>query len=201
MYLGDEGHTICTLAFGGDVARIPIAAVSKLVDVKGSKPRIGQGGVLYWSEHTDVTVKLEHRHSDSRFIFPYNLEQGQTDLATRSFIQEFDPSVFVNLVMWVRNVQQKETNGKGEPFLVAYGSGVDEKPVGPLRLWRFEQRDMSTRAIYVITGLKVVAETVWSNEEYRWMPRPDGIQTIECTSRTAVEDVSHVPTFMEYTQS
>ena len=78
---------------------------------------------------------------------------------------------------------------------------MEEKPVGPLRLWRFQQGDMNPRATYVIWGLKVVAETMWSNEEYRWMPRPDRTQTAECTSRTAVEDGSHVPAFMEYTQS
>lgn len=51
MYLGDEGHTVCTLAFGGGVARIPKAVVGKLVDVKGLEPRTGQVGVLYCSEN------------------------------------------------------------------------------------------------------------------------------------------------------
>ena len=125
MYLGDEGHTICTLAFGCDVARIPKAAVGKLVNVIGLKPRIGQEGVLYWSEHTDVALKLEHHHSDSGFIFPYNLEQGQTDLATRSSIQELDPGVFVNFVVWVREVQQKENQRQGRalPPDLRFGHG------------------------------------------------------------------------------
>ena len=60
---------------------------------------------------------------------------------------------------------------------------------------------MKPGATYVIRGLKVVAETMRSNEEYRWMPRPDGTQTVECTSRIAIELISHVPAFMEYTQS
>ena len=60
---------------------------------------------------------------------------------------------------------------------------------------------MNPRATYIIRGLKVVAETMWSNDDYPYIQRPDKTQTVECTSRTAVEDVSHVPAFMEYTQS
>ena len=84
---------------------------------------------------------------------------------------------------------------------MVYGSDMEGKPVGPLRLWRFEEGDMHPRATYIFRGLKVVAETMWSNDDYRYIPRPDKTQTVECTSRTAVEDVSHVPAITEYSQS
>ena len=47
-------------------------------------------------------------------------------------------------------------------------------------------------------GLKVVAETMWSNDEGRYVPCTDRVQTVECSSRTAVEDVSHVAAITEY---
>ena len=47
-------------------------------------------------------------------------------------------------------------------------------------------------------ALKVVAETMWSNDEGRYVPRTDRVQTVECSSQTVVEDVSHVAAITEY---
>lgn len=76
--LGYEGCTICTLAFGEDVARIPPTIVGKLVDVNGLKHCIRQNGVLYWSEHTEVILQLEPHHLDYCIICPYNLADRLT---------------------------------------------------------------------------------------------------------------------------
>ncbi len=70
--------------------------------------------------------------------------------------------------------------------------------MGPLRLWRFETDDVHARTVYILRGLKAVPETMWSQEEWKYIPRPDKAQTLECTSRTAVEDVSHVPSITHY---
>ena len=60
VYFGDDmGRVICTLATGDDVNRIP-ATVSQnaYVDISALKPQAGELGVLYWTERTQVTLRL-----------------------------------------------------------------------------------------------------------------------------------------------
>ena len=46
--------------------------------------------------------------------------------------------------------------------------------------------------IYILRGLKVVQAEKWSHEDDKYMPRLDGARSLDCTFRTAVEDVSEV---------
>ena len=136
---------------------------------------------------------------DAPLIFPYQPSEGPlSDFATRSYVQEADLGVFIALVMRVQSVEMRTTSEKCEPYLVVHGTDMDGRNIGPLRLWRFEEADVKVRKVYIFRGLKVVLETVWSMEEWKYIPRQDKAQTVECTSRTAVENVSRVPSIAQY---
>ena len=63
---------------------------------------------------------------------------------------------------------------------------------GPLRLWRFEEEDLVEGNTYIVRGLKVTADTHWDDQQWKYVPRQDGTKALECTTRAAVEDVTHV---------
>ena len=69
---------------------------------------------------------------------------------------------------------------------------------GALRFWRHEAGDMLQGGIYIARGLKVVPETSWSDDAWKYVPRDDGAKTVERTYRTAIEDVSNVQDIGQY---
>ena len=75
---------------------------------------------------------------------------------------------------------------------------MEGTPVGPLRLWRFNEDDVVQGNTYIIRGLKVVPENRWDDEKWKWVPSANGVNTIECTVRTALEDVTAVDNIMTY---
>ena len=66
------------------------------------------------------------------------------------------------------------------------------------RLWRFEEGDVQQGLIYIARGLKVVADTYWNAEQWKYVPRDDGSKTVECCWRTALEDVTQVSGIAQY---
>ena len=69
---------------------------------------------------------------------------------------------------------------------------MEEATTKPMRFWRFEEGDVQQGSIYIARGLKVVADKYWNNEEYRYVPRTDGVKSVECCWRAALEEVTHV---------
>ena len=100
----------------------------------------------------------------------------------------------VDLVVYVLMVEVKATE-KGEVYLELHGQDMERQSVSYLRLWRFEEEDVQSGRVYVVRGLKVKMETQWDSQAWKYVPILDGSRgkRIECQLRTAVEDVTHVP--------
>ena len=134
-------------------------------------------------------MRLEEVERGAPHVFPYDTGISQ-DFCTPAFAQDMNVGEHAALVFRALMVEQRWTE-KGEVYLVAHGVDVDGTMVTSLRLWRFGEDDLATGANCVIRGLKVMLETQWDG--WKYVPRLDGPKIFECTSRTSVEDVSHVP--------
>ena len=97
----------------------------------------------------------------------------------------------VALVLKVTSLDELE-NQFGEPYLQVGGLDMDGSATHSLRLWLYRVNAMQTNSVYIIRGLKVVPDMYWCQAEWRYVPYIDGRQKLECSYRTAVEDVSHV---------
>ena len=74
VYFGDDrGNVICTVATGNSVSRIPAASrENAYVDITALKPQAGELGVLYWTENTQMTLRMRPRDSGGSYVFPYH---------------------------------------------------------------------------------------------------------------------------------
>ena len=73
-----------------------------------------------------------------------------------------------------------------------YMVDMEGSPVGPLRLWRFSEDEVVEGNTYIIRGLKVGEEVQWDDDQWKWVPRQNGVRALESTVRTALEDVTAV---------
>ena len=78
--------------------------------------------------------------------------------------------------------------------------GVDTEGVDvcSLRLWRYEEGDIRSGGAYVVRGLKVVYGRAWDSARGIWICSAVMPKTIECSVRTAFEDVSNVASITQY---
>ena len=96
------------------------------------------------------------------------------------------------LVVHVLKAERRDTADKNEPYLVLHGVDMEGCSVAPLRLWRFSEDDVDQGNTYIIRGLKVGEEVQWDDEQWKWVPRQNGVRALESTVRTALEDVTGV---------
>ena len=120
------------------------------------------------------------------------------EFATWTYVQQCNLGQFIALVFSVLNVEDKWADGTGDPYAVVYGLDMDRMPMNALYLWRFEEGDVEQGHIYIARGLKVVPDTYWNTEQFKYVPRDDGTKKVECTWRTALEDVTHVDDIKQY---
>ena len=201
VYIGQEGRIACILAFGDDVQRLPLdSLVGCDIDVQDVKPRVGQPGVVYCDERSQLVKRAEQHHANGTLPFPYDISEVTHDIATRDYIQHAELGSFVSLVLCAHQVEEGETSNTQEPYVTVHGIDMDGVAVGPVRLWRWTEAEASMQVggVYIIRGLKVMKETVWSDEKWGYVPRDDGAQTVECNFRVAVEDVSGVQAIASY---
>jgi hypothetical protein len=123
-------------------------------------------------------------------------------MATLEFVKGLQIGDFVGIVLRITYLDEGETSTTSEAFLTIYGIDMNGITVGPIRLWRWTAADcgMQIGGTYVIRGLRVVKETIWSDEKWGYVPREDGVMTLEHNFRLAVEDVSsveHITAFFE----
>ena len=133
----------------------------------------------------------ESFHAPER-AFPYDTSAVSQDFATWAYIQESQLGQYVALVFLAIGIEDKWTDGNSEPYALVYGRDMEGATTKPMRFWRFEEGDVQQGSIYIARGLKVVADKYWNNEEYRYVPRTDGVKSVECCWRTALEEVTHV---------
>ena len=145
-----------------------------------------------------MTLRLEAGHSVHPHVLPYDTSTETVDFATHAYAVACNLGEFVAVVVRPNSVEAKSTSDKGEPYLVVHGKDMSGQPIGPLRLWRHHEGDVEAFSTYIMRGLKVVCETVWSEDLHKYVPRADQAKTVECSFRTAVEDVSHVPSIVSW---
>ena len=199
VYFGDEdGYVVCTLASGENIERVPPAsALNGLATVSALKPRPGNKGVLYWTEDTRVSVHLECKDLGGPPVFPYDLSVS-THFATIDFAQQVKLGEHIALVFKALAVETRYTDDSNEAFLEVQGVDIEGVPTGALRFWRYEEGDIAEGRAYIARGLKVCAERRWDDELNKYVCRDDGSRRMECTGRTAVEDVSHVAAIVTF---
>ena len=201
VYFGDDmGKVICTLATGDDVNRIP-ATVSQnaYVDISALKPQAGELGVLYWTESTQMSLRVRPSDSGCDYIFPYDVTSDYSkDFASMAFVRECAVGTYVTIAMRINDVQPKWTSTQNEPYLQLMGVDTEGGVVGPLRLWQREEGDIKIGGAYVVRGLKVVNDRAWDSTRGMWIRSADAPKTIECSVRTACEDVEDVESITQY---
>ena len=141
---------------------------------------------------------MESADTDAAPNFPYDVSTVSNFFATSSFVQGSQVGEYVAFVLRVLAVEIKATSNTAEPYLILNGVDMEGTPVGPLRLWRFNEDDVVQGNTCIIRGLKVVPENRRDDEKWKWVPSANGVNTIECTVRTALEDVTGVDNIMTY---
>ena len=77
-----------------------------------------------------------------------------------------------------------------EPYMNVAGMDMHRRASSSLRLWRYDCDDVLDGRVYIIRGLKVVAEQHWDAYTEAYASKPDGQHALECCYMTAVEDVT-----------
>ena len=195
MYFGQDGYIVCTIAYGKCVLQAQAMSSSSLpskVDVLALQTRIGDPGVLYWTEATKIVQRLEAVHRTTGCDFSYDVSEVSKDLATYDYVQNAHVGTKVALVLRVAALESKTTYESHEPYLEVHGVDMDGTQVAFLRLWQWTCNEMRIGGTYIIRALEIKVATHWSMHEARYVPKSDNSKTLACTNLTAVEDVSHV---------
>ncbi len=76
--------------------------------------------------------------------------------------------------------------------MVIYGIDSEGAPTHAVRFWMFEEGDIVTGRVYIVRGLRVIRKRIWDFVKCKYVPKTDGPNTLDCTYRTALEDVTGV---------
>ena len=205
IYIGQEGYIVCIMTFGPEVKCLSPGGAHLetltgcFVDLYNLKARLGQKGVLYFDDQSRLS---ECKQDHGTPLFEYDLSEPYQNMATLEFVKSLQVGDFVGIVLRITYLEEGETSNTAEPFLCIYGIDMDGITVGPIRLWRWTAADcgMQVGSTCVLRGLRVVKESIWSDEKWAYVPREDGAMTLEHNFRIAVEDVSsveHITAFYE----
>ena len=115
-----------------------------------------------------------------------------------AFAREAPVGTYVAIPMRITDVQARWTYAANEPYAQVNGVGTEGDAVGPLRLWQREEGDIKLGGAYVVRGLKVVNDRAWDSTKGMWIRSADAPKTIECSVRTACEDVEDVESITQY---
>ena len=152
--------------------------------------------MLLWTVNTQMSLRLRPGDSGCNYIFPYDVMSDYSkNFASMSFVQKCPIGTYVAIAMRVIHVRSRRTV-TGDPYLEVMGVDTEGLDVCSLRLWRHEEGDIRPGGAYVVRGLKVVNARTWDSSKGVW--RWESQQTIACSVRTAVEDVSDVDTITQY---
>ena len=131
--------------------------------------------------------------------FTHQGDEWNQDFATMSVIQELGNGQPATLVFRVTVVENKTSEVTGEPYTIVNGYDMEGMAIEPpLYLWRYEVGEIESGHTYMARGMKVVANTQWCPEQCKYVPRDDGSKKVECTWKTALEDVSNIDTVLQY---
>ena len=154
--------------------------------------------MLYWTESTQMSFRLRSSDSGCNYIFPYDVMSDYSkDFASMAFVRECAVGTYVAIAMRIHDVQAK-WSAINEPYLQLMGGDTEKGVVGPLRLCQHEEGDIKIGGAYVVRGLKVVNDRAWDSTRGMWIRSADAPKTIECSVRTACEDVEDVESITQY---
>ena len=115
-----------------------------------------------------------------------------------AFVRESEVGTYATIAMKITDAQSKWTSTQQEPYLQLMGVDTEGSPVGPLRLWHHEEGDIKHGGAYVVRGLKVVNDRVWDPASSMWTRSAHAPKTIECSVRTACEDVEDIESITQH---
>ena len=134
---------------------------------------------------------MEENDRSVPYVFPYDTSVSQ-DFATCQSVQDSHVGIYVAFVFRAYSVNVKHTTLKSEIYLEVYGVDTQHAATGSLRFWRFEEGDIVDGHIYIVRGLKVAMGQAWDESQQKYVARADLPRKVECTRRTAIEDVTEV---------
>ena len=182
----DNGYTICTMAYGEDVKRVPSPdRVGARTDIGGLRVRPGQKNTLVWTSDTRPIMRLEREHTTP--AAPQRSPLAQ-DWAAWSVVSQTKLGDHVSVPLEVLSAEEKYTRGQGEPYLEVGGRDHEGNGSYVLRMWSHVEGDVSAGHIYMFHGLKVSTERVWDDAKWQYVAGPsDGERKLDCDYWTAVE--------------
>ena len=131
-------------------------------------------------------------------MFPYDVTSNYSnDFASMAFMRECTSGTYVAIAMRITDVEQRWTTTQNEPYLSLEGIDTEGSAVGPLRLWKHEEGDIKPGGAYVVRGLKVVHDRAWDHGKQTWIRSNESPMIIECSVRTACENVEDVESITE----
>ena len=139
-----------------------------------------------------MTLRMRPTDPGCDYIFPYDVTSPYSkDFATMDFVRECAVGTYVAIPMRIYDVQAK-WSAIDEPYLELMGVDTEGSVVGPLRLWQHEEGDIKSGGAYVVRGLKVVNDRAYDSARGIWIRSAEAPIIIECSPRTACEDVEGV---------
>ena len=146
-----------------------------------------------------MTLRLRPGDSGGSYVFPYHtMDEYTKDFASMVFARECEVGTYVAIAMRVTDVQPKWITEKSDLYLQLMGVDTHGISVGPLRLWKYEEGDIKLGRAYVVHGLRVNTDRVWDEAAYMWICSAEAPKILECSARTAIEDLTCVDAITQY---
>ena len=187
VYLGQDGLTICALAFGQELVEKVQAefVLGSVVNVVGL--RIAAGPELRWTEGMRITPQRDQEDSEEAGEFWYDIEEAK-ECCTVASAHERAVGEHVALLLTITTVEQQGRIEDENVFVAVTGSDRMGQEV-TLGLWGFSKEDIRVGSTCIIRGLLIsqphqVHDDEWGEE----MPQ----KILVCSYRTAVEQVSTI---------
>ena len=193
-YFGDEeGQAVCIIAYGSNAAKLPgVSQIGCNFDIRSAHAKPGIGAVLTIGTATEVIQQLGLSSS----VASYGRRPEDFTLVM-SQLPTIDIGAYVTLLLKLQFVEDKY-NSNGEAYLEVHGVDSEGQGSGPIRLWNYDHGELRSNTLCIMHGLKVAYEKYWDDAQHKYAQRSDQSKKLECSNRTAVQDVSEDLRLMPY---
>ena len=193
-YFGDEeGQAVCIIAYGSNAAKLPgVSQIGCNFDIRSAHAKPGIGAVLTIGTATEVILQLGLSSS----VASYGRRPEDFTLVM-SQLPTIDVGAYVTLLLKLQFVEDKY-NSNGEAYLEVHGVDSEGQGSGAIRLWNYDHGELRSNTLCIMHGLKVAYEKYWDDAQHKYAQRSDQSKKLECSNRTAVQDVSEDLRLMPY---